>query len=147
LAATCSLEESKESVVEVSPESGILAMRKVLFVDDNSDICQVIELMCQSLPEVECICAASMSAVQETAAQVLRTGLAILDVNLGPGKPSGVEVYRWLKGQNYHGRIVFLSGYARTDPLVEEAAKISGVEFFQKPLAIDRIEALILGTT
>ena len=120
-------------------------MRTVLFVDDSSDLCQVIELMCQSLPEVECMCATAMSAVLERAAQVLRTRLAILDVNLGPGEPSGVEIYRWLKGQNYRGKIVFLSGHARTDPLVEEAATISGVDFFQKPLGFDQIEALILG--
>jgi FixJ family two-component response regulator len=87
-----------------------------------------------------------MSAVQERAAQVLRTGLAILDVNLGPGEPSGVDIYRWLRGKDYHGKIVFLSGHARTDPQVEEAARISGVDFFQKPLAFDEIEALILGT-
>jgi hypothetical protein len=51
-----------------------------------------------------------------------------------------------LRGRNYHGKIVFLSGHARTDPQVEEAARMSGVDFFQKPLAFDQIEALILGT-
>lgn len=121
-------------------------MRNVLFVDDNSDLCMVIELLCQSLPEVECICAASMSAVLERAAQVLHTGLAILDVNLGPGEPNGVEIYRWLKGQNYHGKIVFLSGHCSTDRLCEEATGISGVDFFQKPLEFGQIEALILGS-
>jgi FixJ family two-component response regulator len=121
-------------------------MRTVLFVDDSSDLCEVVEFMCQSLPEVECVCVTSMSAVQERAVQVLRTGLAILDVNLGPGEPSGVEIYRWLKGQNYRGKIVFLSGHARTDPLVEDAARISGVDFFQKPLAFGQLETLILGT-
>jgi DNA-binding NtrC family response regulator len=120
-------------------------MRTILFVDDSSDLCQVVEAMCQSLTEVECFCVTSMSAVQERAAQVLRTGLAILDVNLGPGEPSGVDIYRWLRGKDYHGKIVFLSGHARTDPQVEEAARISGVDFFQKPLAFDEIEALILG--
>jgi CheY-like chemotaxis protein len=88
----------------------------VLFVDDSSDLCEVMELMCQSLPGIECICVPSMSAVLERPAQVLRTDLAILDVNLGPGDPSGVEIYRWLKGQNYHGKIVFLSGHARRIP-------------------------------
>jgi len=121
-------------------------MRTVLFVDDSSDLCEVVEFMCQSLPEVECVCVTSMSAVLERAVQVLRTGLAILDVNLGPGEPSGVEIYRWLKGQNYRGKIVFLSGHARTDPLVEDAARISGVDFFQKPLAFGQLETLILGT-
>ena len=121
-------------------------MRRVLFVDDSSDLCEVMELMCQSLPGIECICVPSMSAVLERAAQVLQTDLAILDVNLGPGEPSGVEIYRWLKGQNYRGKIVFLSGHARTDPQVEEAARISGVDFFQKPLGFGQIEALILGT-
>ena len=121
-------------------------MRRVLFVDDCRDICHVMEFMCQSLPEVECVCVTSMSAVLERAAQVLRTDLAILDVNLGPGEPSGVEIYRWLKGQNYRGKIVFLSGHARTDPRVDEAARISGVDFFQKPLGFGQLEALILGT-
>jgi response regulator of citrate/malate metabolism len=121
-------------------------MKRVLFVDDNSDLCQVIDLMCQSLPGIECICVASMSAVLERVAQVLRTDLAILDVNLGPGEPNGIEIYRWLKGQNYHGKIAFLSGHARTDPQVEEATRISGVDFFQKPLGFGQIEALILGT-
>ena len=121
-------------------------MRTVLFVDDSSDLCQVMELMCQSLPDVECVCVTSMSAALERAAQVLQTALAILDVNLGNGEPSGVEIYHWLKRQNYRGKIVFLSGHARTDPLVEDAAKISGVDFFQKPLGFDQLETLILGT-
>jgi FixJ family two-component response regulator len=84
--------------------------------------------------------------VLDRAAQVVGTDLAILDVNLGPDQPTGVEVYRWLKGQKYHGKIVFLSGHARTDPLVEEAGGISDVDFFQKPLGIGQMEALILGT-
>lgn len=121
-------------------------MKRILFVDDSRDLCEVMEAMCQSLPEVECVCVTSMSAVQERAAQVLRTSLAILDVNLGPGEPSGVEIYGWLKAKDYHGKIVFLSGHARTDPQVGEAARISGVDFFQKPLAFDQIEALILGS-
>jgi DNA-binding NtrC family response regulator len=120
-------------------------MKTVLFVDDSSDLCQVMELMCQTLPGIECICVPSMSAVLERAGQVLRTDLAILDVNLGPGEPSGIEIYRWLIGQNYRGKIVFLSGHARTDPQVMEATNITGVEFFQKPLRFSQIEALILG--
>jgi response regulator of citrate/malate metabolism len=120
-------------------------MGAVLLVDDSSDLCQVFELLCQSLPGVECISVASMSAVQEKSVQVLRTGLAILDVNLGPGEPNGVEIYRWLRGQNYRGKIVFLSGHARTDPLVSEAVRISGVDFFQKPLDFGQIETLIRG--
>jgi DNA-binding response OmpR family regulator len=86
-----------------------------------------------------------MSALLEKVAQVLRTDLAILDVNLGLGEPSGIEIYRWLKAQNYRGKIVFLSGHTRTDPQVAEAARISGVEFFRKPLGFGQIEALILG--
>jgi len=122
-------------------------MRSVLFVDDSSDICEIVEVMCHQLvPEVECVCARSMSAVEEKAGQALRTALAILDVNLGPGEPSGIEIYQWLKGKEYGGKIVFLSGHARTDPQVEAAGRISGVDFFQKPLAFGQIEALLLGT-
>jgi DNA-binding NtrC family response regulator len=119
-------------------------MKRVLFVDDSSDLCQIMEIMCQSLQGIECICVRSMSAVQERARQVLRTDLAILDVNLGPGEPSGTEIYRWLKRQNYRGKVVFLSGHTRTDPQVVEATRIPGVDFFQKPLGFSQIEALIL---
>ena len=117
-------------------------MKTILFVDDSSDLREVMELMCQSLG-IECICVPSMSAVLERGPQVLRTDLAILDVNLGPGEPSGTEIYRWLKGQNYRGKIVFLSGHTRTDPQVAEATRISGVDFFQKPLGFGQIEALL----
>ena len=75
-----------------------------------------------------------------------RTDLAILDVNLGYGQPSGLQIYHWLIGQHYPGEIVFLSGHARTDPDVEEASKISGVHFFEKPLGLVEVEGLILGT-
>ena len=119
-------------------------MRRVLFVDDSSDLREVMELMFQSLG-IECVCVPSMSAVLERVSQVLRTDLAILDVNLGLGEPSGIEVYRWLRGQNYRGKIVFLSGHTRTDPQVVQATKIPGVDFFQKPLGFSQIEALILG--
>jgi DNA-binding NtrC family response regulator len=120
-------------------------MRRVLFVDDSSDLCQIMEAMCQSLRGVECICVPSMSAVLERAVQVLRTDLAILDVNLGPGESSGTEIYRWLKEQNYRGKIVFLSGHTMTDPQVAEATRIPDADFFQKPLGFTQIEALILG--
>jgi DNA-binding NtrC family response regulator len=119
-------------------------MNTLLFVDDSSDLREIMELMCQSLG-TECICVPSMSAVLERVAQVLRTDLAILDVNLGLGEPSGIEIYRWLKGQNYRGKIVFLSGHTSTDPQVVEATRISDVDFFRKPLGFDQIEALILG--
>src|SRR4029434_672333 len=104
-----------------------------------------MELMCQSLLGIECICVPSMSAVLERAAQVLRTDLAILDVNLGPGEPSGTEIYRWLEGQNYRGEIVFLSGHTTTDPQVVDATQIPRVDFFQKPVGFSQVEALILG--
>ena len=120
-------------------------MNTVLFVDDSSDLREVMKLMCQSLG-IECVCVPSMSAVLEKVVQVLRTDLAILDVNLGLGEPSGIEIYGWLKGQNYRGKIVFLSGHTRTDPQVAEATRISGVDFLQKPLGFGQLEALILGT-
>ena len=123
-----------------------LCLRRVLFVDDSNDLRQIMEVLCESLPAVECICAASMSAVLERAPQVLRTDLAILDVNLGYGQPNGLQIYRWLIGQHYAGEIVFLSGHARTDPDVEEASTISGVHFFEKPLGLVEVEGLILGT-
>jgi DNA-binding response OmpR family regulator len=106
----------------------------VLLLDDNDDLRMVMsELLLTK--GATCIGARSLAEVVELGARCLKCQLAILDVNLGPGCPSGVDAYRWLKEQSFAGRIVFLTGHARTYPGVAEAHAL-GVKVMEKPVAV-----------
>jgi DNA-binding response OmpR family regulator len=68
--------------------------------------------------------------------------LAILDVNLGPGRPSGVDAYRWLREQSFPGQIFFLTGHACSYPGVAEA-HANGVRVLQKPVSVEDLLGLL----
>src|SRR5579862_5380074 len=57
--------------------------------------------------------------------EALGSRLAILDVNLGPGCPSGLDAHSWLAAEHFSGRIVFLTGHAQSYPLVERAGALA----------------------
>lgn len=84
----------------------------------------------------ECLGVGSFKDVREHAERVLGSRLAILDVNLGPGEPSGVDVYKWLRSLRFSGQIVFLTGHAGMHPLVQEARALAGVRVLLKPIAV-----------
>ncbi|HMF03126.1 MAG TPA: response regulator [Terriglobia bacterium] len=46
---------------------------------------------------------------------------AVLDINLGPGDPTGIDAYHWLRSRGFSGRVIFLTGHATSHPLVREA--------------------------
>jgi FixJ family two-component response regulator len=73
----------------------------------------------------------------------LASEVAIMDINLGPSAPSGIDALRWLVEQNYTGRVVFLTGHAVGYPLVEEARRMRGVQVVSKPIACDRLLGLL----
>jgi FixJ family two-component response regulator len=55
-------------------------------------------------------------------------GVAIIDINLGANRRSGIDAYAWLRSEGYTGRIVFLTGHASTHPLVVEAQRVGDAE-------------------
>jgi FixJ family two-component response regulator len=77
--------------------------------------------------------------------RALDCGIAILDMNLESGSPGGLDVYRWLKQQGFAGRIVFLSGYDRSHPLVAATSRLPGVEILQKPVPFEALIELFTG--
>lgn len=68
--------------------------------------------------------------------------VAILDVNLGEGQPTGVDAYEWLRAHSFAGSVVFLTGHAPTHPAVALAVK-SGARVLAKPIKIDELHALL----
>ena len=117
----------------------------VLFVEDSDDLRETFVELITVVLERPCIGVGSYREVVALGRDVLGCSAAILDINLGPGQPSGIDVYRWLRHQGYAGRIVFLTGHASTHPLVIEATRIGDAEILPKPVDLDQIRLLVEG--
>ena len=64
-------------------------------------------------------------------AEVLAARLAFLDINLGAGQPSGLEVQRWLAAKGFTGKTVFMTGHGDGHPLVAKAQQLEGDVYLQ----------------
>jgi FixJ family two-component response regulator len=106
----------------------------VLLLDDDRLLLEMMTALFLS-EGVACIGVGSVEELIATGERALACDLAILDVNLGPAKPSGIDAFRWLKSQSFSGRIVFLTGHARSYIGVAEAAAL-GVEVLEKPMSV-----------
>ena len=102
----------------------------VLLVDDDEDLLEVLGLLFKhaGIPNVA---ARSLRGVQALGAQLAPVTTAILDVNLGHGEPSGIDIARWLRAQNFTMRTVFITGHAPNHPLVRE---VGDGEVLEKPV-------------
>jgi DNA-binding NtrC family response regulator len=119
-------------------------VEQVLLVEDSDDLRDSLADLLR-LAGAACVAVGSLADVEARAADVLACGLAILDINLGPNTPSGIAVHRWLRERQFRGRIVFLTGHGRANPLVQEALRIEGVQVFEKPLGTDALVQLVRG--
>ena len=117
----------------------------VLFVEDDDDLRETfVELITVVLGR-RCIGVGSYQEVVALEKDVPACGAAILDINLGPGQPSGIDAYQWLRKKGYAERVVFLTGHASTHPLVTEATRIGDAELFSKPIDPDQIRLIVEG--
>jgi CheY-like chemotaxis protein len=115
--------------------------KSVLILDDDDDM---REVLCDLFGSqgATCFGVASLDELIALGPSALACDLAILDVNLGVGRPSGVDAYRWLSEQSFSGRIVFLTGHARSYPGLAEAYA-SGVKVAQKPISAGELLGLL----
>lgn len=117
--------------------------RGVLLVDDDDDLleamAELVELYA-GRPVVKAHSVAELASVGDAA---LASDVAIVDINLGPEAPSGIEAHHWLVDRHYTGRVVFLTGHAAGFPLVEEARQMHGVVVLSKPIACERLLDLL----
>jgi DNA-binding response OmpR family regulator len=117
---------------------------RVLLVDDDDDLVDVMRgLLADEGARVHV--AHSLGEVERQRDDALASDLAILDVNLGAGQPSGVDVFEWLRAGGFAGRVVFLTGHARAHPLVTAAAAIPGTRVLSKPIGLRELEQLVEG--
>lgn len=118
-------------------------MLRVLVLEDDEDLRSILlELLSLSGADA-CVDAGSLAELKRRQAEALGCGLAILDINLGAGVPSGLDAYEWLKENGFSGRTVFLTGHARSHPLVRQALELSNVQVLSKPIEAKVLVALV----
>jgi len=117
----------------------------VLYVEDNDDLRELVVELVTVVLKRRCVGVGSYEELVALGKEALRSSVAILDINLGPGRRSGIDAYAWLRDHGYQGRIVFLTGHASTHPLVVEAQRIGDAEIFSKPIEPDRLRSIVEG--
>lgn len=120
-------------------------MSRVLVLEDDEDLRDVLSRLMCATGRVSCVTASSFDEMVAHENDVLDCDVALLDVNLGPDVPSGVDAYHWLRTHQFHGRIWFLTGHARSNPLVQQATAVSGAGVIEKPVDPGTILKLVDG--
>jgi DNA-binding response OmpR family regulator len=124
-----------------------LVFESALIVDDDEDLRETVSDVFGLAGVPRRVLAASLSEVQRQGAAALQSGLAILDVNLGEGQPTGVDVYHWLRDNGFAGTIVFLTGHAAADQRVAAAAAVPNTRVMSKPISFGDLMTLVQGPT
>ncbi|MGZ3721950.1 MAG: response regulator [Bdellovibrionales bacterium] len=106
----------------------------VFLLDDDEDLRPVLAELINSHCDCRILALESYQAMFERANAVLSTRIAFLDVNLGRGKPNGIDAYEWLLRNNYKGKILFLTGHAKNHPLVSKAMGLGNATVLCKPV-------------
>jgi FixJ family two-component response regulator len=122
---------------------GVAAQGGVLFLDDDDDLRTTFIDLVSSLFDRSCLGVRSYRDLVSRGESALACAIAILDINLGPDLPSGLDAYRWLRQRGFPGRIVFLTGHASSHPLVRRAHAIGDARIIAKPVSFDVIEMLL----
>jgi FixJ family two-component response regulator len=116
----------------------------VLIVDDDEDLRETLGDVLASLDTCS-VKAGSLRDVERRSVELSKCFLALLDINLGPNQPSGLDVCAWLIAHGFAGHIVFMTGHAAGYPLVNDARSMRGVAILQKPIDLGIIEGMIEG--
>jgi FixJ family two-component response regulator len=116
---------------------------RVLFVDDDSSLREALAELLPTAYGVEIVCAGSLRELAALRRTALACDLAILDVNMGAGEPSGLEVRKWLLDAGFKGKVVFLTGHAKDHPLVDQAVHLGGAAVYEKPIGVLTLIKLI----
>jgi FixJ family two-component response regulator len=115
----------------------------VLIVEDDNDLRELFVLLTAAFLERRAVGVGSYEELIALGEEALKCQAAIIDINLGPNRPSGIDAYKWLRRAGYTGRIAFLTGHASSHPLVIEAHRLGDAEIFTKPIEADQLRDLV----
>jgi DNA-binding response OmpR family regulator len=115
---------------------------KVFILEDDVDAREAITLALSQALSIDSVQAGTFDEMMIQEEKVLSCTLAILDINLGSKRRSGIDAYQWLRKHRFRGDIVFLTGHASEHPLVREARSIGEAKVLSKPVTLERLRLL-----
>lgn len=118
-------------------------VRRVLVLEDDNDLRTLLCDMLVLSGAESCVSARSFEELGRQREQVAGCVLALLDVNLGAGRPSGLDAYHWLRENGFTGRTVFLTGHARSHPVLDQARTLADARVMTKPVGAKEVMALV----
>ena len=122
---------------------GTMSSTGVLFLDDDNDLRETVTDLVGTVFDCPCLGCRSYEDLLALGNRALSCGVAVLDINLGPDVPSGLDAYLWLRKHGFHGRIVFLTGHAGSHPLVVEASRLGDADVVAKPISAEVLRSLL----
>lgn len=114
-------------------------------MEDDRDLAWTYEQLISSLPGFTSVVVHSFSALKNQRDAVLSCGVALLDINLGEGEPSGIDAYQWLLGEKFQGNVIFITGHACSHPVVVRAVAVGAVKLMPKPFNVEVLLNTIAG--
>jgi DNA-binding NtrC family response regulator len=118
-------------------------LETVLLVDDDDDLRAAMQEALHRIGVRRLIEAGSLRDVDDQREEVLACQLAIIDINLGYGEPTGIDVFDWLERAGFAGRVVFVTGHGSQDPHVQQAAMLAHSKVASKPLTTAHLRDMI----
>jgi len=115
---------------------------KIVFLDDSEDLRELMPVLLSLALGEKCRCFASLMEFEDHTQEVLRARVAILDINLGPNAPDGIDAFHWLMNHGFQGKVLFFTGHARNNPQVGLAER-NGVAILEKPIHPDKLISLV----
>jgi FixJ family two-component response regulator len=117
----------------------------VLLLDDDEDLRPALADLIARLAHCHVVPLGSVAELDKSNSCALKTNIAFLDVNLGPNEPNGLDAYRWLKSHGYEGKILFITGHAKSHPTVQAALNTGNAKLLTKPVPIETLMEHVRG--
>jgi ActR/RegA family two-component response regulator len=115
----------------------------VFLLEDDDELRELLADAILRVTGRPCLGLATLAELRAMRERVLSCALGILDVNLGPNQPSGLDAFAWLRAERFTGRLAFLTGHAITHPLVQRAAQMGRAQVLRKPLDANTLATLL----
>ena len=117
----------------------------ILILDDFEDLLELLQVIIEKHCDRTALTARKLSEVVALGEKALNCEIALLDINLGPDEPDGVDVYRWLRSNHFAGPIYFLTGHGQSYPAVAEALRLGDAKVLTKPVPPDELIRIVRG--
>src|SRR5262245_52889831 len=115
---------------------------KIVFLDDSEELRELMPILRGTSCGEPCRWFGRVVELKQRREEVLGAKVAILDINLGPHVPDGIDAFNWLRAHGFKGKVLFFTGHAR-DGLQRALTERNGVEILEKPLHPEKLLSVV----